>query len=141
MFEKKISFDKNGNPRIVYPLEEALDSIKDYFHNTEKTIEKLQSENEKLKNNVYKDEEITKLKIENDDLWESIHNSIHSGFPINKEEMNRINNWRDSHNKTCNCRGDVSGYRFTYSFCSGGLGTIGSIKCICGEEFVFREIE
>ena len=65
------------------------------------------------------------------------------GFPISKEDDDRIKKWKEKHIKTKhnnNSYAGAIGGRFSYTFIPTSVGTIGTIKCSCGEEFTFQDI-
>lgn len=113
------------------------------FESIIKRNEELVKENDELKDAHYKDKEIKRLKEENEKLLEE--NRL--GFPISKEEMDKINDWEDKHIKAKHWDnihnrpksfGAIGG-NFTYKFIPTGIGVFGSVKCSCGECFDFQE--
>lgn len=109
-----------------------------------KRNEALIENNEKLKSETYKDETVSKLKEENERLL----NDTKRGFTISENEEEKINKWKTSHirkkhtdktTKKPKSFGAIGG-NFTYEFIPTSIGTIGSIKCSCGECFTFRDL-
>ena len=122
-------------------IEEALDAAKEIANRQLKfkddRIKILVEENTRLKAEHYKDEKIKELIEENARL--DRENKL--GFPITEEQWTQIMAWQQYHIKKKHggrqlC--GVSGGRFSYEFHPCTLGTIGTIKCICGEEFEFQ---
>lgn len=105
----------------------------------EKQNEHLKKENEELKNEKWKDKEINNLKKK----YDKVLKEYHLGFPISKEEDKKINEWIEKHIKekhNNNYYAGCIGGRFSYHFTPTSIGTIGIVKCACGEEFIFQDI-
>lgn len=68
---------------------------------------------------------------------------VQHGFEINNKEYEAIEQWKREHEKEKHNgklkRGAIGG-NYTYEFTPTSIGVIGSIKCTCGAEFVFKEI-
>ena len=90
----------------------------------------LANENRRLKSEHYKDEELAKLKSENEQL--------RKGFHISPEEEQKIKKWLGTHECTCRgiTKGRVSSFRFDII---PSIGYNGYVKCTCGKEFCFYE--
>lgn len=98
-----------------------------------------------LKSEAFKDEELKKMKA----VLGKMQDEYRRGFPISEEEDIKINEWIEKHlkekhyDKKRNCYkmcGTIGGH-FTYEFLPTGIGTIGKIRCSCGEEFTFHNFE
>ena len=109
----------------------------------DKRIKYLEEENKKLKDEAFKDEELTNMK----EKYESIKKDLMRGFPVSEEEEKRIEEWMKKHDKevhgitTLDQRlksGGCIGGRYIYIFVPTSIGIIGTIKCNCGEKFEFR---
>ena len=118
--------------------------IVDKVDTYEKRIKYLEEENKKLKEEHYKDSEMQRMKTE----LEKAKDDLHRGFPISKEEEEKIKEWQLKHDaekhglKTMEQRlraGGCSGGRYTYQFVPTGIGTVGEIICSCGEKFTFQD--
>ena len=92
-----------------------------------------------------KDEELQKLRNELEETKEGLYR----GFPIWKDEEDKIEEWIDKHLEekhgliTLNEKviaGGAIGGMFTYEFIPTSIGTICTIKCSCGDEFPFRDL-
>lgn len=115
---------------IVNRINEAEDS-------KEEALKKLKEWN--------KDEELQKLRNE----LEKVKNDSYRGFSISEDEEIEINNWIDNHLEEKHglitlkdiilSQGAIGG-RFTYEFIPTSIGTIGTIKCTCGDKFTFRDL-
>lgn len=123
----------------VVPLEESVRSIKAHIEAVERRNKYLEEENKKLKDEHYKEEEIARLKEERDkaqkDMWR--------GFPISEEDDKKIFEWQKEHELKKHggkMRKGAIGGAYTYIFIPTSIGTIGTIKCSCGEKFDFAEL-
>ena len=90
----------------------------------------------RIRDEKWRDEELKKLKAENNKL----HETLSHGFYLTPEEYEATINWIDTHDVHSSHGGAIGG-TFTYIFTPTSIGTIGKIKCnICGKEFTFREL-
>lgn len=97
-----------------------------------------------LENEYSKDSELQKLKEE---LKKEKEDS-RRGFPITKEEDEKISEWTMAHLKEkhwdkkndCPKSFGAIGGNFTYNFIPTSIGIIGTVKCSCGAEFTFQEL-
>lgn len=106
---------------------------------------RLAKENERLKNEHYKDDELSEMK----DKLDKMQRAYYRGFPISDEEKKKIGEWKDRHDEEVHNAhslidkvklGGCCGGRYTYEFIPTDIGTIGTIKCNCGAEFTFQNI-
>lgn len=58
------------------------------------------------------------------------------GFPISAEAESQINEWKKNHRHNDGAIGGT----FTYEFIPTSIGTIGTIKCACGDSFTFEDL-
>lgn len=125
---------------------EAFQIIQREINLLEYQNKRLSEENSRLKNENYKDEELSKMKTQ----LEKMQQDYYRGFPISEEEQKSIREWMDKHDEEvhgCNSlkgklrRGGCIGGTYTYEFIPTSIGTVGTIKCSCGAEFTFQEIE
>lgn len=130
----------------VRPVEECVKSILSRIESYEDTIERLKEENRKLKDEVWKDEELQNMKEQLDKMKAKYYR----GFPISKQEEIAIKEWKENHEEEVhglktslqrmNAQG-ASGGRYSYIFYPTAIGCSGVVKCnSCGEEFEFCEI-
>lgn len=142
----------DGEFCTVYDLDDALRAIKIRVKNNEKTIERLQGENARLKEEYYKDNELSAMKKELSDtkrMFQKLIEDYNRGFPISKEEDEKIEAWKRKHleeahgaktsKERLNIGGAIGGV-FKYEFTPTSIGVIGRVKCHCGEEHIFQEI-
>lgn len=134
---------KNGGGMItVPPMDELCEALKTKFEDQESRIEYLQEELTKLSDEKWKDKELQKMQEE---LTETSKDASR-GFPITEEEQKAIDEWIEKHEKEKHSyttpfkRGGCIGGSYTYIFTPTSIGTFGTIKCSCGEEFCFSEI-
>lgn len=131
---------------------DALQALKIRFNEESKYLnkkaDKLKSEKDTLYN---KDEYISSLKSKCESLqkekdkYEDLYNS---SFQVSESEQKKINKWIIDHEvkKHGQKKGEyhyagAAGGCYSYIFTPTGLGTIGSIKCSCGEEFTFTDMD
>lgn len=129
----------------VYELEECLKAIRIRHKNSIEKIRQLEEENTKLKEKIYKDKELAKMK----QLLEQMQKDYLRGFPITEEEQQAIEKWKKIHDEEVHgwtttaqrmkAEG-VSGGRYSYHFIPTTLGVSGVIMCHCGAQFEFQEI-
>ena len=66
------------------------------------------------------------------------------GFEPTEREDVKIREWKEKHNNEAHngsyAYAGAIGGRYTYEFTPTSIGTIGVVKCICGAEFVFRDL-
>ena len=82
--------------------------------------------------------------VEKDKEIESLRNELANGFGITNEEWEAIHKWQGEHIKEVHNGNSYSGAiggRWTYEFIPTSLGDIGTVKCSCGAEYTFRELE
>lgn len=95
-----------------------------------------QNELKRIRNEKWKDEELKKLKTENERLQTQLHNS---GFYITPDEDRLIQDWIKNHN-THPLQGCAGGGIFSYIFTPTAIGLVKTIHCnLCGEEYTFSD--
>lgn len=128
---------KDGSIWIMEDIKKTLQKVYDHYRDVCNTNDYLRKENERLKSEVYKDEELAKMKSEYDRMKEDYFR----GFPISEEEHKKINEWIDEQMKKHPGIGGAIGGRFTYEFLPTGIGTAGTIiDGFTGEKFNFQEL-
>ena len=122
--------------RKNYRAEEAITEITDIIHGLMKQNDALKQENEQLKSEHYKDEEIARLK----EQIQLQQEAMTYGFPITKERYEKIVELCKKHEWEKHGR-KGNGY-FNYCFAETEIGTFGWAKCCdCGEEIKFLEAD
>ena len=122
--------------RENYRAEEAITEITDIIHGLMKQNDVLKQENEQLKAEYYKDEEITRLK----EQIKLQQEAMTYGFPITKKRYEKIMELCKKHEWEKHGR-KGNGY-FNYCFAETEIGTFGWAKCCdCGEEIKFLEAD
>ena len=132
-----------GKHTRVYKIEDAVRAILCRDRDNLNKIERLEEENKKLKDEVWKDEELQKMKTE----LEEMRADYNRGFPITESEQKKIDAWKEKHEEEVHgVRNDMPSYKrgrggsYSYHFYPTSIGTSGVIKCSCGAEFEFCEI-
>ena len=121
---------------FLHSIKEDLQNVYDHFRQLEYQIEYLKKENESLKSDHYKDEQLANLEKK----YKTLKEMCHLGFPITKEEHEKIMKWEDE------IIGDnimkIDSVRFVYEFQPTPLGVIGKVKDLrTGESFTFHELD
>lgn len=144
-YEYSTGDPETGSWCKVYELDKALRAIKVRNMNDIDRIRRLEEENKKLKEENYKDEEMAAMKARLDKMQEDYYR----GFPISEEEKKKIEGWKNKHDRYVHMIRSIDdrleiggsiGGRYKYEFIPTSIGTIGVVKCRCGEQFVFRDI-
>ena len=136
----------NGEFIEVPPVEKCVKSILCRVESYEDTIKRLKEENRKLKDEVWKDEELQNIKEQLDKM----KSDYNRGFNITEEEDATIKEWKKKHEEEVHglttpmarvkTQG-ASGGRYSYIFYPTAIGCAGVVKCnACGKEFVFSHI-
>ena len=124
---------------------EAFQTIQREINLLEYQNRRLNEENCRLKNENYKNEELSGMRQQ----LEKMQKDYYRGFPISEEEQKSIREWMDKHDEEVhNCRtlkdklrrGGCVGGTYKYEFVPTSIGTVGTVKCSCGAEFTFQEI-
>lgn len=131
---------------VATNFNEYIESIKNEYERNNAVTLSLQKENERLKAENYKDDEISKMKSQLDKMQKNYYR----GFPINENEEKEIENWKKEHAervhglKTDDDRmraGGCIGGNYKYEFIPTSIGVSGKVICSCGAEFEFQKIE
>ena len=119
------------------PVEDMCEAILAKYNRMMKKCEELWIRNEHLRSEAYKDEELKKWR----DSYLKLVSDVERGFPITKEEYEKILEFVHKHDEMHGKSGTIGG-RYTYSFLPTSIGTIGTLKCnSCEEVLVFRELD
>ena len=123
-------------------MDNLCEMLKEKFRKLDKQIVYLKEQNEKLKSENWKDEQLQTMERR----YKEMQEDYYSGFPISKKEKDAINKWIKKHEEEKHPssdrlfpRGGAIGGSYTYRFTPTGLGTFGEIRCSCGEIFHFQE--
>ncbi len=131
--EDKLEFDEH-RPLFKKDIKEVLQQVYDSYKIVVSRNEYLTKENESLKSEAYKDTELANLKSR----YETLESNYHRGFPISKEEMDKIREWMDTLPET---KSTAIGGRYHYEFYPTSVGTIGIIvDDVTGKKFQFQDI-
>ena len=118
--------------KTIHPLDESLDSIKTRFEELIQANQSLFGQLQELKQEKWADERLIEMK----DKLKTMSEEYYRGFPISAETESRINEWKKNHRHS----GGAIGGTFTYEFIPTSIGTIGTIKCACGDSFTFEDL-
>lgn len=118
-------------------LEKSFLNILEYIKDSENKVKKMEEQLEEYN----KDTEIQKLKKEIEDLKNEL--AYGSKFEITAEENEKIKEWINKHieeKHNGNRYAGAIGGQFIYEFIPTSIGTVGTIKCSCGDSFCFCEL-
>ena len=117
-------------------LQKIFDDLNLYITSLENQLEFYK----KMSDHYNKDKEISKLLKENKELKNKLIKQ--NDFVITDREEKDITEWIESHlNEFHNSRDNISIYAgFSYEFTPTSIGTVGIVKCSCGDEYCFRDI-
>jgi len=136
MIEGRYTVYKDGKVIDVVPLENSFDSIRQRIQDLENENSRLEEKIKELSDEKFVDKKIQSLTRE---LKEEREDSLR-GFPITKEESEKIHQWQKKHSEECPFISiSAIGGNFTFNFTPTSIGTFGVCKCSCGEKFVFQE--
>lgn len=131
---------KDGAMWLNDTMKNVLQEVYDHYRSVVLTNDYLRKENERLKSEAYKDEELAKMKKKYDEMKEDYYR----GFPISKEQDEKIKRWIEKQTEGEDFKtkaGGAIGGRFTYKFYCTSIGTIGVVKDgNTGEEFIFGDL-
>lgn len=113
-------------------IDNVCEKLKRYDETRASIIERLSKENEELKNGVWKDKEMKRLKEEN----ERLRKETYRGFPISEEEWAKIEKFKAAHPQGTG----VSGGGWKYTFIPTGIGTAAYIEAMNGDKLQFQEL-
>ncbi len=126
----KLRFINTEPLEIIKELTASVEWLQHSYDNARETIMK-------MKEDTYKDEELAKLKEENNRLVEESR----YGFSVSKEENDAINKWiQDWFDRKRNgdtYMGAIAG-GFVYQFHPTSIGIIAKVIAPDGEEYEFR---
>ena len=132
-----LDLKKNSAIWTLDTVENDFQRLYDHYRSVHRQNEWLREENERLKSEAYKDEELSKMK----ERYDQMSNDYYRGFSISEEEDKKIHEWIGKQTDKRPGIGGVSGGRFTYQFTPTGLGTFGIvIDGFTGDKFTFQEI-
>lgn len=119
-------------------IKSVLQDVYDHYRDVKNYNEYLQKENERLKSETYKDEELSKMKSK----YDSMKEDYYRGFPISKKESEKIKQWMNEHDFYKDTKIGTIGGRYTYEFQPTSLGTIGTIiDTLTGDKLTFRDCD
>lgn len=127
-------------------VNDMLNSLNEKWNKMYLYSKQLEEENQRLRDEKYKDEELQRLETRIKDL----ERKLMLGFPISDDEWEKLQEWQHVHNekhfpstngKKAMTKIAMVGVPYVYTFHPTHLGTVGTCKCgICSEEFEFQSI-
>lgn len=133
----------NGEFKTIKDFDGCLENLRYLSEMDKQTIERLRKENEKLRDEKFKDETIRDLQSQINDLT----NRLNRAFEISENNSKKINNWMRTHIKQKHWNhftdspistGAIGG-KFTYKFFPTSIATFGEVVCSCGAKIDFEE--
>lgn len=135
--EDKLNLREDRPMFLLGDIETEFQRLYDHYRNVFYINERLREDNKRLKDSIYKDEELTRLKEENEKLREDYYR----GFPISEEEEKKIKEWTRKQMEKNPSNGGAIGGRFTYEFVPTGIGISGTIRdSLTGDSFNFLNL-
>ena len=134
--DEKLQLNDDRQIFVFDDIKDSLQKVYDQFRRLKYENEHLLEENKRLKSESYKDKELAQMKAS----YVKMQDDYYRGFPISKEEMERIHKWMD---KIIGNGPDmkINSARFYYKFYPTPLGVSGEvIDSISGQKFEFQEI-
>lgn len=131
--EEKLEL-KEGAMWLKDTMKNVLQEVYDHYRSVVLSNDYLLKENERLKGEAYKDEELAKMK----EQYEKMKADYHRGFGISEAEDKKIKEWMET---LPDANTGAIGGRFTYQFICTSIGDIGTVKdSVTGKEFTFRDL-
>lgn len=126
-------------------IDTFVEDIKHELQGKDIRIEYLEKQNQELRDEKYKDNELLRMESE----LKTMKEDYYRGFPISEEEQTSIREWMNKHDEEVHHArtlddklklGGCCGGRYTYEFTPTSIGTIGTVKCSCGAKFTFQDM-
>lgn len=126
-------------------IDTFVEDIKHELQGKDIRIKYLEKQNQELRDEKYKDNELSRMKSE----LKTMKEDYYRGFSISEEEQKSIRKWMDKHDEEVHHAhtlgdklklGGCCGGRYTYEFTPTSIGTIGTVKCSCGAKFTFQDL-
>ena len=126
-------------------IDTFVEDIKHELQGKDIRIAYLEKQNQELRDEKYKDNELLRMESE----LKTMKEDYYQGFPISEEEQKSIREWMNKHDEEVHHArtlddklklGGCCGGRYTYEFTPTSIGTIGTVKCSCGAKFTFQDM-
>lgn len=130
-----VDWDKTTGKLVInhmYPVDQSLRNIHQQFTDIAQTNERLSERVQELMDEKWTDKRLVDMQAELDQM----RIDYRRGFPISEKEQEKIREWKKNHQHY----GGAIGGTFTYEFTPTSIGTVGVIKCTCGEHFTFCDL-
>ena len=120
----------------IKDVKKLFQDLYDQYRAVQRRNEVLETENVYLKSEQYKDSELANMRSE----YDKMKDDYYRGFPISKEEMEKIHKWMDELTKDYP-EAKINSARFHYKFYPTALGVAGFVvDSITGKELQFQEL-
>lgn len=132
--------DGNGGITRVPPYEEILEEARRRFEAYESTIGQLRGKVAELEDEAYADKRMAEMQAE----VERSRKALARGFAIGDEAWDSIRSWQRRHvdeEHGGELRGGAIGGTWTYSFIPTSIGVVGTVRCVCGAEHTFQDLD
>lgn len=124
--------------------QKRIDDLTQIFKSQADIIERQSKMINRLESEHYKDDKIRELQEQIRDLRSEPNTMFHTS----PDEWQKIDEWIDKHTKEKHwdsarnrpAPSGIIGGRYSYEFTPTSIGTIGVIKCTCGDEFTFKNL-
>ena len=134
----KLELIKDGPIIILQSIKQDLQEIYNHYRSVVNTNDYLWKENERLKSEAYKDEELSDMK----EKYDRMSSSYHRGFPISEDENKKITDWIGEQIKKNPSDAGAIGGRFIYEFIPTSIGTIGIVQdTFTKEQLKFQDLD
>ena len=127
---------KEGPTWILQDIKKVFQELYDHYRSVVNRNEYLEEEIKKVKDEKYKDEELSKMK----ESYEKMKHEYYSlGFPITEEEVKKIREWEDKIIGGVDMK--INDTRFHYEFYPTPIGVAGYVvDSLTKEKFQFQEL-
>ena len=147
---KYMKFVNGKGLQVVKDVDEACEdftaNIKELFHAEKARNDRLQAENERLRDEHYENKKIQELE----NRIAELRSELGYSFRLSKADWDAIHEWQEQHQaekhgldtpeKRLHAGGAIGG-NWTFEFVPTSIGTIGTCKCgACKEEFTFQDL-
>lgn len=129
---------EDGGCLAIPTTEKLQEMIGRKFKDLYNRIDYLEKENNKLKDEHYKDQEIKIIT----EKYDNMRKEYNRGFPITKDEETKYKKWMEEHESICPGGHGVSGGKYTFKFLPTSIGTFGSVYCnSCKISYEFQQAD
>lgn len=109
---------------LLGTFEEAIHRLEELHDWDQQTIKGLRNENEKLKNNTFKEESVNHLVKE----MQQMRHDYENGFPVSDEELARLATWQTQHIQSYH-KGNLPEDSWSYIFIPKATEVVKICRC------------